>query len=85
MHTLEQLLSGELKGTKTLKLSCQLTHFPDEIINLADSLEILDLSGNQLSELPKDFSKLNKLKIAFFQIIISQNFLRYWQNVQTLP
>jgi hypothetical protein len=66
MHTLEQLLSGELKGTKTLKLSCQLTHFPDEIINLADSLEILDLSGNQLSELPKDFSKLNKLKIAFF-------------------
>lgn len=66
MNTLEQLLSGELKGTKTLKLSCQLKHFPSEILELADTLEILDLSDNQLSELPEKFSELKKLKIAFF-------------------
>ena len=66
MNNLEQLLSGELKGTKTLKLSCQLKHFPSEILELADTLEILDLSDNQLSELPEKFSELKKLKIAFF-------------------
>ncbi len=66
MHTLQQLHSGELKGHKHLKLSCQLSRFPDEIFSLADSLEVLDLSGNQLSSLPADFGKLSKLKIAFF-------------------
>ena len=44
MQTLQQLLSGELKGTKTLKLSCKLTEFPKEIFDLADSLEILDFA-----------------------------------------
>jgi len=66
MQTIDQLHSGELKGSKTLKLSCQLTHFPSEILKLADTLEILDLSGNLLSELPANFCELKKLKIAFF-------------------
>lgn len=67
MHTLQQLQSGELKGIKSLKLlNCNLTQFPTEIFELADSLEILDLSSNQLSSLPSDFGRLNKLKIVFF-------------------
>ncbi|MFA0543661.1 leucine-rich repeat-containing protein kinase family protein [Vibrio sp. 10N.222.52.B7] len=65
MHTLEQLKSGQLKGIKRLKLSESLTEFPLEIIELADSLEILDLSGNQLSDLPAEFSKLTNLRIIF--------------------
>lgn len=66
MQTLEQLQSGQLKGSKQLKLSCDLTKFPREIFELADTLELLDLSGNLLSELPEDFGKLHQLKIAFF-------------------
>jgi len=66
MHTLAQLHSGELKGTKHLRLSCQLEHFPEEIFSLAETLEVLDLSQNLLSELPDDFGRLSKLQIAFF-------------------
>ncbi len=66
MQTIQQLLSGELKGIKHLKLSCNLTEFPLEILDLADTLEILDLSQNKLSSLPPNFYKLSKLKIAFF-------------------
>ena len=66
MQTLQQLRSGELKGTQTLKLSCELTEFPKEIFELKDTLEILDLSFNKLSQLPNNFSDFKKLKIAFF-------------------
>ncbi|MDL5028633.1 leucine-rich repeat-containing protein kinase family protein [Vibrio sp. TMPB1044] len=65
MHTLEQLKSGQLKGIKRLKLSEGLTEFPLEILDLADSLEILDLSGNQLSDLPEELSQLTHLRIIF--------------------
>ena len=65
MHTLEQLRAGELHGIRRLNLSCGLTAFPQEIFSLADSLEILDLSGNQLSSLPDDLVKLTKLKVIF--------------------
>jgi len=65
MQTIDQLRSGELAGTRHLKLSCGLNRFPREIINLADTLEILDLSGNALTELPDDFARLNKLRIVF--------------------
>ena len=65
MQTIEQLLSGELIGIRHLKLSCGLTHFPSEIIELADTLESLDLTGNSLSSLPDDFSRLTKLRIIF--------------------
>ncbi|WP_317899905.1 leucine-rich repeat-containing protein kinase family protein [Aurantibacillus circumpalustris] len=66
MHTLQQLISGDLKGSKHLKLNCGLKEFPSEIFSLSETLEVLDLSGNQLRELPKDFGRLNKLKIVFF-------------------
>ena len=66
MQTIQQLHSGELKGSKTLKLSCELREFPKEIFDLVDTLEILDLSFNKLSQLPENFSDFKKLKIAFF-------------------
>lgn len=66
MQTLQQLQSGQLIGSTSIKLSCQLTTFPIELFQLADTLELLDLSGNQLSSLPADFKKFKKLKIAFF-------------------
>lgn len=65
MHTLEQLKSGQLKGIKHLQLSADLTEFPLEILELADSLEVLDLYGNQLSSLPDEFSQLTNLRIIF--------------------
>ena len=65
MHTLEQLKSGQLNGITRLQLSEDLTEFPLEILELADSLEILDLSGNQLSDLPEELSQLTNLRIIF--------------------
>ncbi|MCE7555091.1 leucine-rich repeat-containing protein kinase family protein [Aliivibrio fischeri] len=65
MHTLAQLQSGELQGITRLQLSEQLTEFPKEILSLADSLEILDLSNNQLTTLPNEINQLSKLKIFF--------------------
>lgn len=65
MQTLEQLRNGELTGVKRLDLTENLSQFPQEIFNLADSLETLDLSNNQLSELPDDLERLHNLKILF--------------------
>lgn len=65
MHTLSQLKSGELTGITRLSLKENLTEFPLEILTLADSLEVLDLSNNQLSALPQALTQLKKLKILF--------------------
>ncbi len=65
MHTLSSLRAGELAGIKRLDLSCGLTDFPEEIYQLADTLEILNLSGNALSSLPDDLPRLHKLRIIF--------------------
>ena len=65
MQTLSQLQSGDLKGVKRLALAENLTRFPLEILSLADSLEILDLSNNQLTSLPKELAQLTQLKIIF--------------------
>jgi hypothetical protein len=42
-----------------------LSEFPREIFDLADTLEVLDLSGNALSTLPDDLPRLGKLRILF--------------------
>ncbi len=65
MHSLAQLRRGELGGTTRLDLSEQLDEFPREIFDLADSLEVLNLSGNQLRSLPHDLPRLHRLKILF--------------------
>jgi hypothetical protein len=65
MHTLEELRSGALAGTRRLDLSCGLHSLPPEVFDLADTLEVLNLSGNMLSSLPPDLARLKKLKVIF--------------------
>ena len=65
MNSLELLRAGKLKGSHRLNLACNLHEFPHEIFDLADSLEILDLSNNRLSSLPDNLAKLHRLKILF--------------------
>jgi hypothetical protein len=65
MNTLEQLRAGQLAGSRRLNLSCGLQEFPREIFDLADTLEILDLSRNALTSLPDDLPKLHKLRVLF--------------------
>lgn len=65
MHTLEQLRAGELCGARHLKLSENLAVFPPEIMSLKETLEVLDLTGNQLSTLPDELAGFSKLRIIF--------------------
>ncbi|OCX52149.1 protein kinase [Mucilaginibacter sp. PPCGB 2223] len=65
MQTLQQLREGKYQGATSLKLSERLTEFPREIFELAATLEILDLSRNQLNSLPGDLGRLKRLKILF--------------------
>ncbi|MCS4292504.1 hypothetical protein M2375_000710 [Comamonas sp. BIGb0152] len=61
----EQLQSGALRGARQVKLSAGLQTFPQELFALAGSLEVLDLSGNQLSTLPDDLTRFGKLRVLF--------------------
>jgi len=65
MQTLEQLQSGQLASCRELRLACGLSEFPRAIFDLADTLELLDLSGNQLSVLPVDLPRLHRLRVLF--------------------
>jgi hypothetical protein len=65
MHILEQLRSGALAGTRRLDLSCGLTELPNEVFDLADTLEVLNLSGNRLRDLPHQLPRLHKLQVLF--------------------
>ncbi|WPN45473.1 leucine-rich repeat-containing protein kinase family protein [Pseudomonas sp. P8_241] len=65
MHTLAQLRAGQLSGITRLDLAEGLSEFPREIFDLADSLEVLNLSGNALSALPQDLHRLTRLRILF--------------------
>lgn len=66
MHTLSDLRAGKYRGIRHLVLKENLESFPEEILALADSLEILDLSGNRLRDLPDSFARLVNLRVAFF-------------------
>ena len=63
--TLERLRSGELAGVRRLDLSDALTEVPAEVLALADSLEVLNLSGNRLQTLPSWLSRMRRLKVVF--------------------
>lgn len=65
MDIAAHIRAAKLAGSKRLNLSCGLKEFPPEIFELADTLEILDLSGNELTSLPDDFARLHKLRILF--------------------
>ncbi|BAJ03090.1 leucine-rich repeat-containing protein kinase family protein [Shewanella violacea] len=65
MQTLAALKNGQLTSTIRLQLAENLTEFPREIFDLADTLEVLDLSNNGLSSLPDDFGRLTQLRILF--------------------
>ena len=65
MHTLAQLRAGQLHGLKRLDLAAGLTEFPREIFALADTLEVLNLTGNALSALPDDLPRLHQLRVLF--------------------
>ncbi len=62
---LQRLRRGELAGARTLRIAADLEHFPREVFDLADTLEVLDLSGNHLSALPDDLHRLHRLKVFF--------------------
>lgn len=53
------------EGTRELRLCEGLEVFPEEILELSGTLEILDLSGNRLQELPDSFARLENLRILF--------------------
>ena len=65
MNTLQQLQHGELAGSRRVKLACGLQDFPVDLFKLAETLEILDLSGNHFSSLPDDLPRLHRLRIIF--------------------
>ncbi len=63
--SLEALRAGKLAGATRVDLSAGLTAVPSELFALVDTLEILDLSNNALTDLPADFARLRRLKILF--------------------
>jgi hypothetical protein len=65
MQTLKELKSGNLKNSTHIKIACGLDTFPNELYSLEDSLEVLDLTDNNLSSLPDDFYRFKKLKRLF--------------------
>jgi hypothetical protein len=64
-HTLADLRAGRLTGATRLDLSCGLEEFPREVFELADTLEVLNLTGNALDRLPDDLGRLHRLRVLF--------------------
>lgn len=65
METLKELKSGNLKDSTYIKIAAGLDCFPKELYTLIDTLEVLDLTDNNLSTLPDDFHRFKKLKRVF--------------------
>lgn len=65
MHTLAELEAGLLCHHPRVSLACALTSFPKALYTLVDTLEILDLSNNQLDTLPDEMWRFKKLRILF--------------------
>ena len=75
LSILHQLQAGELTSVSRLsqqqapivrlQISANLTELPEEVFDLADSLEILDLSNNKLTNLPDALATLVNMRILF--------------------
>ena len=63
--SIDELLSKKGQPVTRIKIADNLTDFPEGILNYAETLEILDLSNNQLTELPESIAGLTSLKILF--------------------
>ncbi len=64
--TLARLRAGALQGCRRLDLrGCGLTELPAEVLALAETLEVLDLSGNALTALPDGLARLTRLHTLF--------------------
>ena len=61
---LAALRRGDLAGARELRLP-GLSEFPPEIFGLAETLEVLDLSGGTLTDLPDDLGRLRRLRVLF--------------------
>ncbi|MFM2089541.1 MAG: hypothetical protein RLZZ127_30 [Planctomycetota bacterium] len=63
--TLADLDAGRLAGARRVDLAADLERVPDGLLGLAESLEVLDLSGNRLAALPDWLPRLHRLRILF--------------------
>ena len=61
MNTLIELKLGNLKDSKYIKIVAGLETFPQELYSLVNTLEVLDLTDNNLTTLPDDFDRFKKL------------------------
>ena len=65
-ETLARLRRGDLAGAHTLNLAnADLVTLPDEVLGLADTLEVLDIGGNAITTLPHGIGRLRKLRVLF--------------------
>ena len=62
--TLAALRRGDLAGARELRLP-GLDTLPAEVLGLADTLEVLDVAGGTLTDLPDDFGRLKNLRVFF--------------------
>jgi hypothetical protein len=64
--TLARLMAGQLQGSTHLDLrGCGLTELPTQVLALADTLQVLDLSGNALTTLPEGLARCTRLHTLF--------------------
>jgi hypothetical protein len=66
MTTHDDIRLGKLVNPTKITLAEGLIEFPVELFQFEETLEMLDLSGNLLTELPADMHRFKRLKIAFF-------------------
>lgn len=64
LPALAALQRGDLSGARELRLP-GLSEFPRDVLGLADTLEVLDLSNGTLTDLPDDIGRLHKLRALF--------------------
>lgn len=70
------------RNAKKIKISAGLQEFPNEVLLAADTLEILDISDNEIALLPTDFSRLQNLKVFFCS---NNKFASYPEVLADLP